>query len=118
MHELSKWIRYIWKHFYPIMKKYQVMVLNTGLENFKNNTETSLTGLNSINVEAWKEEFFDTNSYQIGIDNHASAPMINTLSDFIQEPKPINVKIKYLIGHLSTTTKLAQLDGVYKMTVV
>jgi GAG-pre-integrase domain len=46
---------------------------------------------------------FDSDSYLIGIDNHASASMTNSESDFIEEPILVDLKIKGIKGHLTTS---------------
>jgi hypothetical protein len=46
---------------------------------------------------------FDTDTYLIGIDNHASASMTNSETDFINPPVEVNLKIKGINGHLHTT---------------
>jgi hypothetical protein len=64
-----------------------------------------------MDLKAYKSDYqapkydhsYDTNSYLIGIDNHASASMTNTENDFIGSTKTINVKIKGIKGYLNTT---------------
>jgi hypothetical protein len=50
-----------------------------------------------------QEHNYDTNSYLIGIDNHTSALMTKCKSDFIDNPKLVNVSIKGTKGQLLTS---------------
>jgi hypothetical protein len=45
---------------------------------------------------------YDTQSYLIGIDNHASASMTNCKTDFINTANQANIPIKSIKRHLST----------------
>jgi hypothetical protein len=63
---------------------------------------TSQTHNNRINSNHTNLKF-DTDSYLIGIDNHASASMTNSETDFINPPVEVNLKIKGINGHLHTT---------------
>jgi hypothetical protein len=64
-----------------------------------------------MDLKAYKSDYqapkydhsYDTDSYLIGIDNHASASMTNTENDFIVPTKTINVKIKVIKSYLNTT---------------
>ena len=51
---------------------------------------------------------FDTDSYNIGVDNHATSCMTNSLDDFISK-EPVKVRIKGISG---------KLQSAYKGTVV
>ena len=44
---------------------------------------------------------YNTQSYLIGIDNHASASMTNSEMDFVDTPAQVNLSIKGIKGHLS-----------------
>jgi hypothetical protein len=65
-------------------------VANTFLT-FQANHATPTTGLQ-----------YDTDSFLLGIDNHASASMTNTEDDFVGPTKTVDIKIKGIKGYLST----------------
>lgn len=46
---------------------------------------------------------YDTDSYLLGIDNHASYCMTPNINDFISPPKPSRTKIKGIAGYLTST---------------
>jgi hypothetical protein len=62
------------------------------------------------NLEAYKSEMhahtednkYDTDSYIIGVDIHASASMNNSEQDFIGTTKDVNIQNKGIKGYLST----------------
>jgi hypothetical protein len=87
------------------MTKYATLLLKYGLENLKYH-KTNLVGLSSVYPKLWnknKERPPDTDSHQIGIDNHDSDSMTNSLADFSTEPRAINFNIKGIKVHLDTT---------------
>jgi hypothetical protein len=45
---------------------------------------------------------YNTDSFLLGVDNHATAPMTNTKDDFVQPTKTVDIKIKGINGYLST----------------
>jgi len=45
---------------------------------------------------------YDTDSFLLGIDNHASASMTNTEDDFVGPTKTVDIKIKGIKGYLNT----------------
>jgi Fe-S cluster assembly iron-binding protein IscA len=50
-----------------------------------------------------RDHNYDTQSYLIGIDNHASASMTNSEIDFVDTPAQVKLPIKGIKGHLSTS---------------
>jgi hypothetical protein len=62
-----------------------------------------LYGCRSIKNTPQQVHNYDTKSYLIGIDKHASPSMTNCESEFIDTPKLANVPIKGINGHLSTS---------------
>jgi hypothetical protein len=56
-----------------------------------------------INIIPQQDQNYDTKSYLIGIDNHASASMTNCESDFIDTPKLTTLPNKEIKGYLSTS---------------
>ena len=69
-------------------------------------TSTSIT--NSIH----SDHSYDTNSFLIGIDNHASYSMTNSKKDFISTPTKVNVRIKGIKGHSTSAHR-----GTVKWTI-
>jgi hypothetical protein len=66
-------------------------VANTFLTFQANHSTHNTTGLQ-----------YDTDSFLLGIDNHASASMTNTEDDFVGPTKTVDIKIKGIKGYLST----------------
>ena len=86
------------------MTKYKDFLLSLGSDINQIKRNSNLIGVTSVNfLKEDKERPFHTNSYQIGIDNHASASMIYTLSYFIQELKSFNIEVKGIRGHVDMT---------------
>ena len=52
-----------------------------------------------------QDHSFDTDSYNIGIDNHASYCLTNNLKDFIDTPQKVKVRIKGISGHAISALK-------------
>jgi hypothetical protein len=50
-----------------------------------------------------KDNKYNSDSYLIGIDNHASASVTNSEDDFIITPTPIDLKVKGIKGYLKST---------------
>jgi hypothetical protein len=50
-----------------------------------------------------KDHKYDSDSYLLGINNHASASMTNSEYDFIITPTPIDLKITEIKGYLNST---------------
>ena len=71
-------------------------------------TTTTTTG----HVSPTKDHSYDTNSFLIGIDNHASYSMTNSKKDFIGQPTKVNVRIKGIKGHSTSV-----LRGTVKWTI-
>jgi hypothetical protein len=57
----------------------------------------------SISNKALQDRNYDSQSYLIGIDNHASASMTNRETEFIDTPKQANIPIKGIKWHLTTS---------------
>jgi hypothetical protein len=74
------------------MMKHQKFLTNAYNRSYKSNIETNET-----------DHRYDTDSFLIGIDNHASASMTNNETDFVGPIETINLKIKGIKGYLKTT---------------
>ena len=56
----------------------------------------------STKFSVQKDHSFDTDSFLIGIDNHASYSMTNSLDDFIDQPRRVRVRVKGIAGRLTS----------------
>ena len=59
----------------------------------------------SITAKTHDDHRYDTDSFQIGIDNHASYCMTTSKSDFIATPTPIDLSVKGISGGLRSAYK-------------
>jgi hypothetical protein len=78
--------------FHAKMMKHQKFMTNAYNRRYKSNSETNET-----------YHWYGTDSFLIGIDNHASAFMTNNETDFVGPIETINLKIKGIKGYLKTT---------------
>ena len=49
---------------------------------------------------AHQDHSYDTDSHEIGIDNHASYSMTNNLKDYVGKPRRVRVRVKGIAGRL------------------
>ena len=72
----------------------------------------STTTTDTGHVSPTKDHSYDTNSFLIGIDNHASYSMTNSKKDFVGKPTKVNVRVKGIKGHSTSA-----LRGTVKWTI-
>ena len=72
-------------------------------QRFMNNQHNLCNACYTAEQNLKHDNKFDSDSYLIGIDNHASASMTNSENDFIDKPTVVDLKIKGIKGHLTTS---------------
>jgi hypothetical protein len=61
-------------------------------------TKCMMVAMDSRIREATSDEYYDSDSFPIMLDNRASKCLTNVMSDFISQPKPTSVRIKGIGG--------------------
>jgi len=59
----------------------------------------------TTSAKPYNDHSYDTDSFLIGIDNHASYSMTNNKDDFIGTPTKVNVRVKGIQGHSTSALK-------------
>ena len=59
----------------------------------------------TVRAKPINDHSYDTDSFLIGIDNHASYSMTNNIKDFIGAPTKVNVWVKGIQGHSTSALK-------------
>jgi hypothetical protein len=93
----------LWKWMYTICVSIWNTILTTQSSFTTYLMKHKLHSFRSIQNLPLQEHNYNTKSYLIGIDNHASSSMTNCESDFMDTLKLANVPIKGIKGHLLTS---------------
>ena len=80
-----------------------IITLRSRMTRLWQSLRMDLRGYKSSVQTEQSDHRYDTDSFLIGIDNHASASMTNTSQDFVGTTKTVHAKIKGIKGYLNTT---------------